>query len=229
MESNLDEYAEKAPRSVSCMEAGFDDAMAVMALPELYRRRLRSTNGLERLNREVRRRERVIGIFPNIDSAMRLLGALLMEQDEESREIDGELHGLMPVIRRESGHSSPAIGISGVNWVFLIPVKGKPDVLGPKPSAIARRRGINPRRRVLVARWRGIHSASIGSRVSRSGSCPPCTEPALRVQDSPSEPRPWKSLDRPIPTFDLNATCPSPSAALWEFTLLGRRSRRKRN
>ena len=79
----VEEYAEKAPRSVSCLEAGFDDAMAVMALPELYRRRLRSTNGLERLNREVRRRERVIGIFPNIDSAMRLLGALLMEQDEE--------------------------------------------------------------------------------------------------------------------------------------------------
>src|SRR5690606_18445399 len=62
---------------------GFDDAMAVMALPESYRRRLRSTNGLERLNREVRRRERVIGIFPNADSALRLLGAMLMEQDEE--------------------------------------------------------------------------------------------------------------------------------------------------
>src|SRR5690606_15910124 len=50
---------------------------------EPYRRRLSSTNGLERLNREVRRRERVIGIFPNADSALRLLGAMLMEQDEE--------------------------------------------------------------------------------------------------------------------------------------------------
>ncbi len=79
----VEEYAQKAPRAVVCLEAGFDDAMAVMALPEPYRRRLRSTNGLERLNREVRRRERVIGIFPNIDSATRLLGALLMEQDEE--------------------------------------------------------------------------------------------------------------------------------------------------
>ena len=79
----VDEYAEKAPRAIACLEGGFDDAMAVMALPELYRRRLRSTNGLERLNREVRRRERVIGIFPNTCSALRLLGALLMEQDEE--------------------------------------------------------------------------------------------------------------------------------------------------
>ena len=57
--------------------------MAVMTLPEPYRRRLRSTNGLERLNREVRRRERVIGIFPSVESALRLLGALLMEQDDE--------------------------------------------------------------------------------------------------------------------------------------------------
>jgi len=83
LDAIVSEYAQKAPRAVSCLEAGFDDAMAVMALPEPYRRRLRSTNGLERLNREVRRRERVIGIFPNADSALRLLGAMLMEQDEE--------------------------------------------------------------------------------------------------------------------------------------------------
>ena len=79
----LSEYGSRAPKAVACLEAGFEDAMAVMALPERYRRRLRSTNGLERLNREVRRRERVIGIFPNVASALRLLGALLMEQDEE--------------------------------------------------------------------------------------------------------------------------------------------------
>jgi len=77
------EFADKAPRSMDILEAGFEDAMAVMTLPEPYRRRLRSTNGLERLNREVRRRERVIGIFPSVESALRLLGALLMEQDEE--------------------------------------------------------------------------------------------------------------------------------------------------
>ena len=57
--------------------------MAVLALPLRYRRRLRSTNAVERLNEEVRRRERVIRIFPNIDSAFRLLGAVLMEQDEQ--------------------------------------------------------------------------------------------------------------------------------------------------
>jgi putative transposase len=78
----LADFSEKAPKAMECLESGFDDATAVMALPEPYRKRLRSTNILERLNQEVRRRERVIRIFPNIDSAMRLLGALLMEQDE---------------------------------------------------------------------------------------------------------------------------------------------------
>ena len=67
---------------MAILEAGFEDATAVLALPEPYRRRLRTSNGMERLNEEVCRRERVIRIFPNRESAIRLLGALLMEQDE---------------------------------------------------------------------------------------------------------------------------------------------------
>ncbi len=54
----------------------------MLALPIHYRTRLRTTNGVERLNEEIRRRERVIRIFPNRESALRLLGALLMERDE---------------------------------------------------------------------------------------------------------------------------------------------------
>ena len=50
--------------------------------PAAYRKRLRTTNSLERLNQEIRRRERVIRIFPNRESAVRLIGAVLMEQDE---------------------------------------------------------------------------------------------------------------------------------------------------
>ena len=75
-------FAKTASKAVACLEAAFDDAMAVMALPEKYRRRLRSTNMQERLNEEIRRRERVIRIFPNDDSARRLIGALLAEQNE---------------------------------------------------------------------------------------------------------------------------------------------------
>ncbi|ACV58542.1 IS256 family transposase [Alicyclobacillus acidocaldarius] len=79
----VEAYAEKAPKAVQVLEDGFDDVTAVLVLPERYRRRLRTTNGVERLNEEIRRRERVIRIFPNRESAIRLLGALLMEIDEE--------------------------------------------------------------------------------------------------------------------------------------------------
>lgn len=75
-------FAKSAPKAVNCLDAGFDDAMAVMALPEKYRRRLKTTNMQERLNEEIRRRERVIRIFPNDDSALRLIGALLAEHNE---------------------------------------------------------------------------------------------------------------------------------------------------
>jgi transposase-like protein len=76
------DYRHSAPAAVATLERGFEDATAVLALPEPYRKRLRTTNTVERLNEEIRRRERVIRIFPNRESALRLLGALLMEQDE---------------------------------------------------------------------------------------------------------------------------------------------------
>jgi len=76
------DYRQSAPAAVATLERGFEDATAVLALPEPYRKRLRTTNAVERLHEEIRRRERVIRIFPNRESAVRLLGALLMEQDE---------------------------------------------------------------------------------------------------------------------------------------------------
>ena len=83
LSQTLEAYEEKAPRAMRILEAGFDDATAVLSLPERYRKRLRTTNSIERLNEEIRRRERVIRIFPNRQSVIRLLGALLMEQDEK--------------------------------------------------------------------------------------------------------------------------------------------------
>ena len=78
----LHEYEKKAPKAMKLLDEAFDDITAVLILPLKYRKRLRTTNGLERLNQEVRRRERVIRIFPNQASVIRLLGALLMEHDE---------------------------------------------------------------------------------------------------------------------------------------------------
>ena len=79
----LETYAETAPKAMETLELGFDDVMAVMSLPKKYRKRLRTSNSIERLNQEIRRRERVIRIFTNEASLIRLIGAMLMEQDEK--------------------------------------------------------------------------------------------------------------------------------------------------
>lgn len=83
LSQTINAYEERASKAMRVLEAGFDDATAVLSLPERYRKRLRTTNSVERLNQEIRRRERVIRIFPNRKSVIRLLGALLMEQDEK--------------------------------------------------------------------------------------------------------------------------------------------------
>lgn len=79
----IDAFEKKGPRAMKIPETGFEDALAVLALPEKYRKQLRTTNGLERLNEEIRRRERVIRIFPNRESALRLIGAVLLEIDNK--------------------------------------------------------------------------------------------------------------------------------------------------
>jgi len=71
-----------ADAALEVLEDGLEDAIAVLVLPAKYRRRLRTTNMLERLNEELRRRERVIRIFPNEHAAHRMIGALLCEQHE---------------------------------------------------------------------------------------------------------------------------------------------------
>jgi len=73
---------EKAPSALGILGEGFYDAIAVLTLPEKYRKRLRTTNMLERFIQEIRRRETVIRIFPNINSAYRLVGALCAEPHE---------------------------------------------------------------------------------------------------------------------------------------------------
>jgi len=73
----------RANTALRVLEAGFEDATAVLALPAKYRRRLRTTNMVERFIEEIRRREKVVRIFPNQRSAWRLVGALCAEQHEE--------------------------------------------------------------------------------------------------------------------------------------------------
>jgi transposase-like protein len=83
MDKVVADYGDKAAKAIAVLENGFEDITAVLSLPERYRKRLRTTNGMERLNEEIRRRDRVIRIYPNRDSVIRLIGALLMEMDEK--------------------------------------------------------------------------------------------------------------------------------------------------
>jgi transposase-like protein len=76
-------HEKTAPKAMGLLDEAFDDITAVFALPQPYRKRLRTTNGIERLNEELRRRERVIRIFPNDLSLIRLMGAVLMEHHEK--------------------------------------------------------------------------------------------------------------------------------------------------
>lgn len=79
----IDKYEAKATKAIAIIESGYEDVLAILGLPERYRKRLRTSNSIERLNEEIRRRERVIRIFPNDDSLIRLIGALLVEQHEK--------------------------------------------------------------------------------------------------------------------------------------------------
>ncbi|MCT2871280.1 transposase, partial [Limosilactobacillus fermentum] len=65
------------------LENSFDELMVIYQLPEELRKRLRTNNTVERVNQEIRRRDRVIRIFPNDLSVLRLMGALLIEQNEK--------------------------------------------------------------------------------------------------------------------------------------------------
>ena len=72
----------KFEKALSILDEGFEDTIQYMIFPESIRCHIRSTNSLERLNQEVRRREKVIRIFPNTQSAFRLIGAVLMQYQD---------------------------------------------------------------------------------------------------------------------------------------------------
>ena len=75
-------YEQSASRLADWMEKNISQGLTVFDFPAAHRRRIRTTNGLERVNREIRRRTRVVSIFPNEASCLRLISAILMETDE---------------------------------------------------------------------------------------------------------------------------------------------------
>jgi len=78
----ISEYEPFAPDAMAILDKGFDDTMTVMELPKYVRPTLRTTNVIERLNREFKRRSDVIQVFPNADSVLRLMGAVAIENND---------------------------------------------------------------------------------------------------------------------------------------------------
>lgn len=79
----VEQYARSAPRLADWMETDLPEGLAVFELPESHRKRMRTTNMLERLHEEINRRTRVARLFPNEASLLRLVSAIEMEISED--------------------------------------------------------------------------------------------------------------------------------------------------
>jgi transposase-like protein len=84
-DSIINDYRDVAESAMSCLDEGFEDAMTVMVLPQKFRKLFRTSNHIERLNSELKRRSNVIGIFPNVASLNRLMGSVLIELNEKRK------------------------------------------------------------------------------------------------------------------------------------------------
>lgn len=83
LQQAVDKYAQRAPKLSAWMDANVADSFTVFSFPETHRRRLRTSNLMERISKELKRRTRVATLFPNEDSLLRLVSAVLMEISEE--------------------------------------------------------------------------------------------------------------------------------------------------
>jgi putative transposase len=109
-----DQMRQKWPKLGVFMDDSEHDVLAYMGFPEQHRAKLHSTNPLERLNKEVKRRADVVGIFPSEQSILRLIGAVLLEQNDEWQlqhrymQIEGMAGLVPPTIDGEATSLPPA-------------------------------------------------------------------------------------------------------------------------
>ena len=78
-----DQLRPTVPKLAALMDSAEQDVLAYMTFPREHRTKLHSINPIERINGEIKRRTDVVGIFPNDDAIIRLIGALLLEQNDE--------------------------------------------------------------------------------------------------------------------------------------------------
>lgn len=79
----IGKYEKRFPQAIECLDVGLEGSLQFYAFPEIDHRKISSSNTLERLNVEIRRRSRVVGIFPSIDSYIRLITSFLIEYEED--------------------------------------------------------------------------------------------------------------------------------------------------
>ena len=83
LKKTVEKYADIAPRLADWMEVNIPEGFAVLTFPKLHQKRLRTSNFMERLSQEIKRRTRIVRVFPNEQSCLRLISAILMETNEE--------------------------------------------------------------------------------------------------------------------------------------------------
>jgi putative transposase len=98
----LDKLEHEKPEVARWIDEEIESCFSVYNLPESHQRRMRTTNMIERLNQELKRRSRVIRIFPNDASCLRVLGTLCMEQSEVWE--SGRMYLTMPTSDKNAAH-----------------------------------------------------------------------------------------------------------------------------
>ena len=83
LQLTTEKYREKAPLLSAWMEENIPEGLTIFNFPQEHWKKLRTSNLAERVNKEIKRRTKIVGIFPNCDSCLRLVTALLVEMDEE--------------------------------------------------------------------------------------------------------------------------------------------------
>jgi putative transposase len=83
LQLTIEKYKTRAPRLSEWMEANIIEGFTIFSFPQEHWKKLRTSNLAERINKEIKRRTKIVGIFPNCNSCLRLVTALLVEMDEE--------------------------------------------------------------------------------------------------------------------------------------------------